>query len=137
MQYNVKDRLFQKEYRVVNRGSVLAPYLCGCDLCLSSLYGSCELFSECTLETGLLNKILLSSVPEIFQRLWDSSDLVSNNQIVAIAAENCSVNTVWFVYVIDIKYVHHLSNNIDGRLQSQWSKVITVSFMQLSSKSKW
>ena len=128
--------MFQKEYRVVSRGSVLAPYLCGCDLCLSSLYGSCELFLECALETGLL-KVLLSPVPKIFQRLWDSSDSVSNNQILAIAAENCSVHTVWFVYVIDIKYVHHLSNNIDGRLESQWSKVITVSFMQLSRKSKW
>ena len=40
-----------------------------------------------------------------------------NDQIVAITAENSSVDTVWFVYVIDIKYVDHLSNYIDGWLR--------------------
>ena len=29
--------------------------------------------------------------------------LVSNDQIVAIAAENSSVDTVWFRYVIEVK----------------------------------
>ena len=60
------------------------------------------------------------SVSGIFQRLWDSSDLVSNDQIVAMAAENSSVNTVWFLYVIDIKCVDHLSNNTDEQIQSKW-----------------
>ena len=46
-------------------------------------------------------------------------DLVSNDQSVAIAAKSSSINAVWFVYVIDINFVDHLSNNIDGRLQSQ------------------
>ena len=46
-------------------------------------------------------------------------DLVSNDQSVAIAAKSSSINAVWFVYVIDINCVDHLSNNIDGRLQSQ------------------
>ena len=40
-----------------------------------------------------------------------------NNQIVAIAAENSSVGTVRFVSVIDITYVDHLSNYIDGWLR--------------------
>ena len=31
----------------------VAPNLCGCDLCSSSMYGLCELFSEYTLQTGL------------------------------------------------------------------------------------
>ena len=35
----------------------VAPYLCDCGLCLSFNYGSCELFSEYILETGLLNKV--------------------------------------------------------------------------------
>ena len=56
---NVKDRLFQKEYRVVIWDSDLAPYLCGSDLFLSSKCGSCELFSGCTLQTRVLNKVSL------------------------------------------------------------------------------
>ena len=32
---------------------------------------------------------------------------------MAIAAENSSINTVWFVYVIHVKCVDHSSNNID------------------------
>ena len=38
---------------------------------------------------------------------------ILNDRIVAIAAENSSIDTVWFVYVIDIKCVYHPSNNID------------------------
>ena len=30
-------------------------------------------------------------------------NLVSNDKIVAIAAENASVDTVWFWYVIEVK----------------------------------
>ena len=37
----------------------VAPYLCGCDMCLVSKYGSCELFSNYTFQTGLLNKVSL------------------------------------------------------------------------------
>ena len=79
-----------------------------------------ELFSECTLETRFLNKVSSSSVSKIFQRLWDSGGLVSNDQMVAIAIENSSVNAVWFLYVITIKCVDHLSKNIDGQLQTEW-----------------
>ena len=32
---------------------------------------------------------------------------------MAIAAENSSINTVWFVYVIHVKCVDHSSNNTD------------------------
>ena len=39
-------------------------------------------------------------------------DLVSSDQIAVIAAENSSINTIWSVHVIDIKYVDHSSNNI-------------------------
>ena len=44
-------------------------------------------------------------------------DLVSNDQIVAIAAENSPINfcsIVWFLYVIYVKYFDHSSNNIDN-----------------------
>ena len=40
--------------------------------------------------------------------------MVSNDQIVAIAAENFSIDAVWFVYVIDKKFVDHSSNNINN-----------------------
>ena len=38
-------------------------------------------------------------------------NLVSNDQIVAIAAENASVDTVWFWYVIEVKQVDHSNSN--------------------------
>ena len=97
----------------------VAPYLWGCDLCLPSEHGSCELFSECTLQTRILNKISLChqyqeySVDYDIQESLEIGDLVSNNQIVVIAAKNSSINTVWFVHKIGIKCVDHLSNNID------------------------
>ena len=37
--------------------------------------------------------------------------MVSNDEIVATAAENPSINTVWFMYVIEVKCVDHSSNN--------------------------
>ena len=67
----------------------------------------------------------------------DSSDLVSNDQIVATAAANSSVDTVWFVYVIDIECFDHLSNSINGWVQSQWPSITTVSLIELSRKTKW
>ena len=40
--------------------------------------------------------------------------MTSNDQIVAIDAENSSINNVRFVYVIDIKCVDHSSKNVDN-----------------------
>ena len=58
------------------------------------------------------------------QELIEIVDLVSNYQFVAIAAETSSIDTVWFMYVIDIKCVHHSCNNIgnysDNVPKSQW-----------------
>ena len=51
------------------------------------------------------------------QESLEIGDLVLNDQIVATATENLSINTVWFVYVIDIKCVDHTSNNIDDYSQ--------------------
>ena len=98
----------------------VGPYLCGCDLCLPSRYGSCELLSERTLETRNLNKVLLchqyqeNSIDYEIQESLETYDLVSNNQIVVIAAKNFSTNTVQFVHVIGAKCVDHLINNIDN-----------------------
>ena len=39
--------------------------------------------------------------------------MVWNDEIVDNAAENSSIGTVWFVYVIEVKCVDHSSNNID------------------------
>ena len=38
---------------------------------------------------------------------------MSNDQIVAIAAENSSNNTVWFVYVTGVNCVDLSSNNME------------------------
>ena len=51
------------------------------------------------------------------QQLLKIRDLVLNNQIAAIASET-SINTVWFMFLIDIKYVDHSSNNIDNCIQN-------------------
>ena len=97
----------------------LAPYLCGCDLSLSSRYGSCELFWEYTLKAGLLNKVSLrhqyqeDSKDDEIQESLEIGDLVSNDQIVVIAAENSSNNTVWFVYVTGVNCVDLSSNNME------------------------
>ena len=48
------------------------------------------------------------------QKSFEISDLVSNDQILAIANENTFINTVWYVYVIDTKCVDYSSNNIDN-----------------------
>ena len=40
--------------------------------------------------------------------------MVSNDQIVDIVAENSSINTVWFVYVIEVICVDQSSTNIDN-----------------------
>ena len=45
------------------------------------------------------------------QEWLEIGDLVSNDEIVATAAENPSINTVWFMYVIEVKCVDHSSNN--------------------------
>ena len=107
--HNVKDRLFQKNGEVVSWDLVI--------------------ISEYTLETGLQNKV---SVHHLYQEYSKDNeiqdlieiDLVSNYQFVAIAAETSSIDTVWFMYVIDIKCVHHSCNNIgnysDNVPKSQW-----------------
>ena len=97
----------------------VVPYLCGCHLCLSSRYGSCELFCQYTLKTGLLNKVSLRhkyqeySKDDEIQDTLEIGDLVSNDQIVAIAAENSSNNTVWFVYLTRVNCVDLSSNNME------------------------
>ena len=96
----------------------VAPNLCGCNLCSSSMYGLCELFSEYTLQTGLSKVSLRHQYQEYSKddkipESLEIGDFVSNDQIVATAVENSSIDTVWFVYVIEIKCVDHSSNNID------------------------
>ena len=49
----------------------------------------------------------------MIQESLEICDLVSHDQIVAIAAENSFINTVWFVYVTEVKCVGHSSNNIN------------------------
>ena len=64
------------------------------------MYGLCELFSGYTLEAGLLNKVSQLhqfqeySKDDEIQESLEIGDLVSNDQTVAIAAENSCINTV-------------------------------------------
>ena len=86
--------------------------------------------SEYTLETRLLKKVSIChqskeySKDDEIQESLEIVDLASNDQILATAAENSSINTVWFVYIIDKKCVDHSSNKIDNYSQnvpkSQW-----------------
>jgi len=52
----------------------VAPSLCGCDLCLSSKYGSCDNFSEHFLETGTLNRVSLRNQVQEFQSNENDDD---------------------------------------------------------------
>ena len=86
--------------------------------------------SEYTLETKLLKKVSIChqcqkySKDDEIQESLEICDLFSNDQIVAIAAENSSIGTIWFMYVTDIKCVDHSGNNIgdysDNVPKSQW-----------------
>ena len=48
------------------------------------------------------------------QESLEIGDLVSNDQILDIAAENSSNDTVWFMCVIGVNCVDNSSNNIDN-----------------------
>ena len=82
----------------------VAPFLCGCDKRLTSQYGSCENFVECSPQTGELNHILMRHQLQELRQSVDVEDddneistLVANDQIVAIAAEKSSIDTGLFM----------------------------------------
>ena len=54
--------------------------------------------------------ISIRNIPKI---LRFKSYLVLNDKLITIAAKISSFDTVWFVYVIDIKSVDHVSSKID------------------------
>ena len=80
--------------------------LCICDSCKTD-YGSCSLFREYILESNELIQIFLRSsvpTPENFNETEpneDLSDYISPNSYVAVAADIYSIDTVWFIKVIE------------------------------------
>ena len=91
--HNVKGRLFQKECRAVKWDSVIILLLV---LQLKNYlwvysWNLCHQYQEYPKDAKI-------------QESLEIADLVSNDQILVIAAENSSINHVWFVHVIDINY---------------------------------
>ena len=105
--HNVKKRSFQKECWAVNWDSVIILLLV-----LQLKYTSLSIH----LWVYSWNKVSLPhqeySKDDEIQEWLEIGDMVSNDRIVAIAAENSPINNVWFVHVIDIKCVDHSTNKI-------------------------
>lgn len=83
-----------------------SPHICICDSCMSN-YGSCSLFEEFQLHVQFLNKVslrdnFLSEEQNEEQINYESSvdDFILPNTICAIAADNNSSDTVWFIRII-------------------------------------
>ena len=89
----------------------VAPRLCACDTCLEVEYGSCPLFEPVSLQIGTLNEISLRSgfrkdAPDDNEDDEDEENqnhnlnsIITGGSICAIAADDRSSDTVWFVYV--------------------------------------
>ena len=86
-----------------------APYLCSCKLCLES-YGSCKLFTEYSLTKHMLNK---RSMRSNFSKRCETEDqdivdemhitlssFIEIGSICAIAANDASFDTVFFVHIL-------------------------------------
>ena len=105
--HNVKKRSFQKECWAVNWDSVIILLLV-----LQLKYTSLSIH----LWVYSWNKVSLPhqeySKDDEIQEWLEIGDMISNDRIVAIAAENSPINNVWFVDVIDIKCVDHSTNKI-------------------------
>ena len=99
----------------------VAPYLCSCEQCISMKYGSCSLFTSHKLEVGALNKVSLRNnyLPHEPQSN-DTTDviteksLICNGTVCAIAADYCSPDTVWFVYIINSDCSYENSDSADA-----------------------
>ena len=82
--------------------------ICICDKC-KDRFGSCEQFSEYSLNVKQLNKIHLhSSNADVSGKHADEEDnessiinFLAEDSFIAVAAGNNSIDTVWFAKVID------------------------------------
>ena len=81
--------------------------ICICDKCKDRL-GSCEQFSEYSLNVKQLNKIHLHSSNAVSGKHADEEDnessiidFLAEDSFIAAAAGNNSIDTVWFAKVID------------------------------------
>ena len=86
-----------------------APYLCICETCLTTEYGSCELFSTYELRTGQLNKIRLrSQADQVVEETQISTDQLSTTELdfvlpntyCAVLADSESED-FWFIKITD------------------------------------
>ena len=88
----------------------VSPYLCACNSCLSSEYGSCSSFETVPLITGTLNEISLRSAflkdapneEDDEEVSGDVNSLIVSGGIVAIAAGKGS-ESLWYVYVVETR----------------------------------
>lgn len=85
-----------------------SPRLCMCASCMVD-FGSCALFKEYPLVVQTLNKVSTRSnfvtEPLEIDTPGVMSDLIFNGSIVAVAAEERSPDTVWFIIIDESKNV--------------------------------
>ena len=83
--------------------------ICICDQCKVSI-GSCDRFKEYSVNVGYLNKAHLRSNEAEFVPSNDDNDNVNSfltpESIVAIAADKKSIDTIWFIKVIEAECVN-------------------------------
>ena len=81
-----------------------ATRLCICELCKSA-FGSCHQFSNYTLSIAEKNKVYLRSnnakPDQDEEDETDITDFVAAGSLVAVAADTKSIDTVWFVRVLE------------------------------------
>ena len=84
-----------------------APRLCMCDLCMNE-YGSCQLFESYSLRVQDLHQPNLRSVEEPQPEVVGEetvNDFILPDTIVAVAAPKKSIDTVWFIRVVEVNRV--------------------------------
>lgn len=79
-----------------------SPRLCICKKCQTE-YGSCELFEEYPLICHQLNKAHLRSdnLPMTTSKDNENDDFILLDSFVAVAADSGSIDTVWFIHIVD------------------------------------
>ena len=126
-----------------------AQYLYGCNQCLSEKYGSCSLFYSYSLESGNINNVSLRSgyhQPVELNKDCDGdndegnqdiSSLVCRGNICAIVADKASIDTVWFVFIVNGDCVsNNSSTDAYGHTVSALQHFITCNYLDRVATEK-
>ena len=120
-----------------------SPRICVCDKCMLD-YGSCSLFNEYQLVIQELNKISLRSniepppeadAVEQEDRSYLGGFLLSGS-VCAVAADKKSINTVWFIHILEEKVAETVIIDDYGQKINEGFKYFRGNYMEESKSSK-